>query len=67
MKKQNKYTYYKVIQEFSGNQWNDVDYHETNSQFLSKDRKLFKENLKAYRENSRFPIRVIKKKEKNEN
>jgi len=59
----NKYTYYKVIQENWNGLWDDVDFHETNSQFFCKDRKLFKENLKAYRENSPAPVRVIRRRE----
>lgn len=60
-KKQNKFTYYKVIQENWGSGWDDVDFEETNT---AEARKLFKENLKAYRENSQAPIRVINRRER---
>jgi hypothetical protein len=63
MAKTNRYTYYKVIQENWGNSWDDVDFHETNSKYVPKDRKSFKENLKAYRANSNAPIRVVNRKE----
>lgn len=56
MPKQNKFTYYKVIQENWGNGWDDVDFEEVNT---VEARKLFKENLKAYRDNSPALIRVI--------
>ena len=67
-KKANKYTYYKVIQEFTSEGWEDSDFHETMSDFTFKDqpsRLQFKENLKAYHENAACAIRVIKKRELN--
>lgn len=61
----NKYTYYKVIQEY-WNGWHDSDFHECSSDYIPKDYKLYRENLKAYRENSGTAIRVIKRRELNE-
>jgi hypothetical protein len=69
MSKVNKYTYYKVIQECWSGTWEDVDFYETDSHYYPKtkeDREAFKVNLKAYRENSSVPVRVIKRKELNE-
>lgn len=65
MAKKTKYDYYKVIQEYYG-EWCDADFHETNSFFCFKNketREAFKENLKAYRENSQAPVRVIRRRE----
>lgn len=56
------YNYYKVIQGNYGYGWSDEDHHETNSQFNFKNpeaRKLFKENLKAYRECGTGSHRVV--------
>ena len=64
-KKKNKYTYYKIIQEYY-EQWEDSDFHETNANFYPIDNKAFKENLKAYKENSQAHIRVICRKELNQ-
>lgn len=64
----NKYTYYKVIQEY-WNGWCDSDFYETDSTFFirnKEDRARFKENLRLYRENAGCAIRVIKRKELNE-
>ena len=36
--KLNKYTYYKVIQQFCGNQWNDVSFYETKSDYISHEK-----------------------------
>lgn len=58
-----KYTYYRVIQEYWG-RWEDVDFHETDSTYWPKDREALKENIKAYRENSQAPVRVISRREK---
>jgi hypothetical protein len=65
--KKNKYTYYKVIQEYHG-QWDDSDFHETDSNFYFKTKEAkaaYKENLKAYHENAGCPIRTICRKELN--
>lgn len=62
----NKYTYYRVIQQNWGNQWDDVDFYETNSSYnfrTPEDRKLYRENLRAYREAQPVPTRVIKRRE----
>jgi len=60
-----EYNYYKVIQQNWGYGWDDVDFHETDSTYWPKDRKLFLENLKAYRENQPgVPLRVVQRKEK---
>ncbi len=62
----NKYTYYKVIQGNYGYGWSDEDYHLTDSQGNFKsgvDKQNFKDNLKAYRENGGGQYRVIKRKE----
>jgi hypothetical protein len=60
----NKYTYYRVIQEYY-NGWYDADYHETDSSYFPKDWKAYRTNLKAYRENSQAQIRVVNRKELN--
>jgi hypothetical protein len=65
----NKYTYYKVIQQNWGNSWDDVDFYETNSSFLFKtrdERKAFITNLNLYRTEQNAPVRVIKRKELND-
>lgn len=61
----NKYTYYKVIQTNSGYGWDDDDFHETTSDYLTKDRKVYKENLKAYHDNFEGAIRTINRREVN--
>lgn len=61
-----KYNYYKVIQGNYGHGWDDEDFHQTLSNFTfksGKDYKLFKDNLKAYRENGGGSYRVIKRRE----
>uniref|UniRef100_A0A6M3LRS3 Uncharacterized protein n=1 Tax=viral metagenome TaxID=1070528 RepID=A0A6M3LRS3_9ZZZZ len=62
-----KYTYYKVIQGNYGRGWDDVDFHECDSTGYMKpeDRAVFKENVKAYRENEPQPHRVIFRRELN--
>ena len=62
-----KYTYYKVIQGNYGFGWDDVDFHECDSTgYINREgRSLFKENLRAYRENEPYPHRVIFRKELN--
>jgi hypothetical protein len=65
----NKYTYYRVIQEQWGGQWCDVDFHEcmASGGFYRHDqRALYRENLRAYRDNSPAPVRVIKRREINQ-
>lgn len=64
-KKQKKYDYYKVIQEY-WNSWCDSDFHECDSQFIPLNQEAFKTNLKAYRQNAGCPIRVIKRRERKE-
>lgn len=66
--KQNKYTYYKIIQQdFGYYGFEDVDAHECNSRgfMTSQQRATFRENLKAYRENSPYPTRTIFRRELN--
>ena len=66
--KANKYTYYKVIQEYVGGMWNDVDFHETDSTYFGKTKKdmeYFKQNLKLYRSESSYPIRTVRRRELN--
>lgn len=65
--KVNKYIYYQTIQEQYGKIWESVDFHECNSAgtMTTKNRALFKENKKAYLENSPQPIRVVVTKEAN--
>lgn len=58
-----KYIYYKVIQTNSGYGWDDDDFHEAYSDFIPKDYKAFKENLKSYRENFNGGIRTINRRE----
>lgn len=60
-----KYSYYKIIQSNHGFGWDDEDYHETNSAFILKDRASFKENFNAYMANCNAPLRVINRKEVN--
>ena len=64
-----KYTYYRVIQGYYGQGWEDVDFHEVNSQGMFRnreDRLACRENIKAYRENEReYSHRVITRKELN--
>lgn len=62
--KAKKYRYYKVIQENWGSQWDDADFHECNSKGVLLNRKEFNENLRAYKENSPAPLRVIFRREK---
>ena len=59
-----KYTYYKVIQQYWGQGWEDVDYHECDSTgYMNKEnRKLLNDNIRAYRENQNAPQRVVRKK-----
>jgi hypothetical protein len=64
MVKRNKYTYYRVIQEYYGG-WCDSDFHETDSGYWPKEYKAYKENLRAYRENSQAAIRVVNRRELN--
>lgn len=63
----NKFTYYKVIQEYiDGYGWEDADFFETMSDYTFRsieERKAFQENRKAYRDNSKYPTRVIKRRE----
>lgn len=60
-----KYLYYKVIQGNYGTGWDDVDFYECDSTgFMTKEtRELFKENLRAYRDNEPVSHRVIKRRE----
>ena len=65
-----KYIYYKTIQENwgYGDGWEDVDFHVSDSTGWIKDktaRDLFKDNLKAYRENSSASVKVGRFKEIN--
>ena len=63
----NKYTYYKVIQQNYGYGWDDVDFYETNSRYFFEsveDKKNFKENLRLYRTELPYPVRVVHRKEK---
>jgi len=65
----NKWTYHKTIQENWGYGWDSVDFYESDSTGFIKDREerqRFKDNLKAYRENSAAPVRVVTTKELNE-
>ena len=60
-----KYQYYRVIQQHTNYGWEDVDYHEANSDLTAKNPKEVRENLKAYRENQKGSVRVIGRKVKN--
>lgn len=65
--RQSKYQYLKVIQQNWGyGQWDDVDFYECDSTGWISDkeqRQLFKNNLKAYRDNQPVPTRVITRRE----
>lgn len=65
--KPRKYSYYKIIQQNYGygRGFEDVDAHECNSSgfMTSQQRATFRENLKAYRENSPYHTRVIFRRE----
>jgi hypothetical protein len=66
--RQNKFAYLKVIQQHTGPQygWEDVDAHETDSTGYIKDkaaRDTFKYNLKAYRSEQPYPVRVVFRRE----
>jgi len=63
--KTNKYNYYRVIQACYGNVWEDVDFHEADSQYTALNRKELLENVKAYRDNlhGQSAVRVINRKE----
>lgn len=65
--KQNKYTYYKIIQQHWGHGWEDVDAHETDSAGYMNQaaRDAFKFNLKAYRTEQTAPVRVVFRRELN--
>ena len=66
--KNNKYTYYKVIQQNWGSGWDDVDFYECDSvgNMTTEVRAQYKENLKLYRSEPRQPYpRVIFRKEAN--
>lgn len=66
--KQNKYSYYKIIQQnFGYYGFEDVDAHECNASGVvtKENRAVLRENLKAYRENSPYPTRVIFRRELN--
>jgi len=62
----NKYEYYKVIQQNWGYGWDDVDFYETNSQFLfnsREERRTFMTNLNLYRTEQTAPVRIIERRE----
>ena len=64
----NKYTYYKVIQEYWNGKWEDVDFHETDSSYWITDRnarQLYRENLKAYNDANNAPVRIVTRREVN--
>jgi len=66
--KQFKYNYYKTIQQNNGYGWESVDNYESNSSGRIQDKKTrsdFQENLKAYRDNEPYPLRVVTTKEIN--
>ena len=65
MKSKNKYTYYKVIQQYYGG-WEDVSHYETDSTFEAKieTRRLLKHDLAEYRLMG-YATRVIRRKELN--
>lgn len=67
MKRENKYTYYKVIQGNYGTGWNDEDFHECDSTgYMPQEaRALLRENLRLYRENGGGIYRVIFRRELN--
>lgn len=54
--KQNKYQYLKVIQAFVCGQWCDYTAYDKNDRDEMED---LRNDLKAYRENKPYPLRVI--------
>lgn len=60
----NKYKYLKVIQQGYDGDWSDASEYETSSDGTTKDRKLFKHDLKEYKA-AGYPVRVIRRKELN--
>ncbi len=64
--KVNKYTYYRVIQQQYGQDWEDADQYETTSDYtLDKEgRKAFKHDLAEYKLMG-YPTRTINRKELN--
>lgn len=78
MKKQNKYIYYQVIQQYYGS-WEDVSHYKCNSQFMNfeksgsfytdnkgrqKELSLITHDLREYRLTG-YPTRLINRKELN--
>jgi len=66
MKKANKYTYLKIIQQYyaAGYGWEEVSTYECNSTGAVNDPELFKHDLKEYRLMN-YPTRTIIRKELN--
>lgn len=78
MKKQNKYTYYKVIQQNYGQGWEDVSQYETNStgtpiemtectkinDVKKQNISLFRHDFKEYKLTG-YPTRAVNRKELN--
>jgi hypothetical protein len=62
--KQNKYNYYRIIQQYCGNCWNDVSHYETDSTYYhnKESRELLRHDLKEYHLMG-YPVRVISRKE----
>ncbi len=56
MARERKYQYLKVIQGCVENQWYDYTAYDKNDR---GEMKLFRDDLKVYRENEPYPIRVI--------
>lgn len=56
MKKNNKYRYIKVIQGCVEGQWCDYTFYDKNDR---DEMKQLRDDLKSYRENDPYPIRVI--------
>lgn len=61
----NKYIYYKIIQGFYGDKWEDLEWHETNATFQPKDFRMFNTKRKAYMIESSVPIKIINRRELN--
>lgn len=65
----NKYTYYKVIQQFIADKWEDVDQRECDSTAWIKgteNRKEFRSLVADYRANTPYSTRVVKRREINQ-
>jgi hypothetical protein len=62
-----KWEYWKVLQQYVSDMWNDVEYFECDSRGSYKTKeesKRAKDAHKDYKENQNYPLRFIFRKEK---